>query len=108
MVWRDPSWAAQTVAASLIVDDCLAIGVSPAAYIAEVALVSDLALAPPGSLAALSWSVQTPGADGATIRYSGSFFLDGAGDAGGLAHQVATSPSCRDRSRTRSSPGTPT
>ena len=108
VVWRDPSWAAQTVAASLTVDDCLAIGVSPAAYIAEVALISDLALAPPGSLAAVSWSVQTPGADGGTVRYSSSFFLDGAGDTGELAHEVATFPLCRGRSRTRSSPGTPT
>lgn len=92
VVWQNPSWAAQTVAASLTVDDCLAIAVSPAAYIAEVALVSDLALAPPGSLAAVSWNVQTPRADGGTVRYSGSFFLDGAGDAGEPAHEVATFP----------------
>jgi hypothetical protein len=92
VIWRDPSWAAQTVTASLTVDDCIAIAVSPAAYIAEVALISDLPLAPSGSLAAVSWSVQTPGTDGRTVRYSGSFFLDGAGSAGRLAHQVATFP----------------
>jgi hypothetical protein len=92
--WVDPQWEGHSGKAVLETDvPCIAFSVSPGRRVAEVAVISDLASAERGALAAVTWSTELPPNDGVHPKnYSGSFFVDGMGAEGSVVRQVVAFP----------------
>jgi len=92
--WMDLQWESQTGKAVLGTDvPCIAFSMNPGNSIAEVALMSDLAAAEPGSLAALNWRASLPPAGEEHPKgYTGNFLIEGAGTQGQIVREVATFP----------------
>jgi hypothetical protein len=92
--WADPQWEGHSGKTVLETDvPCIAFSVSPGRRVAEVALISDLASAERGALAAVTWSTELPPNDGVHPKnYSGSFFVDGMGADGAVIRNVVAFP----------------
>lgn len=100
--WADLQWETQTGKAVLKTDvPCVAFSLSPATGIAEIALVSDLTSAELGSLGVINWRAKLPPVGEDHPRnYSGSFFIEGAGEEGQLVREVVAFPYYEGREAT--------
>ena len=79
ILWTPPDWPSTTTTVVLPTDrPTLRLTVRPASALAEVVIVTDLATAPVGALASISWDAHRP--EGGST--GGSIVVEGAGPAG--------------------------
>ena len=90
--WADPGWPASTGTAVLsTAQPCLSHRINPALSVGQVAVLSDLGCAGPGSFATISWQAGPIGPD-RPARRSGSVLVEGADAPAGLLRELVSFP----------------